>query len=114
MTDFKTAVNNLEAEIIAAHQLHYEHSTTGLIIPTESPNGNTIYHLYSDGEITFQKGGWAYGQRSEFTLLYSIKDSDKLQFTFLRPTESGKSTYVILTEQECRQFREKMIKLLLV
>ena len=35
-----------------------------LIKKNESPNGNIIYHLYSDGTITRQKGGWAYLKRS--------------------------------------------------
>lgn len=38
-----------------------------LVQPDVSPNGNTIYHIYSDGTITYQKGGWAYRDRSEFT-----------------------------------------------
>ena len=41
-----------------------------LIDPNETPNANIIYHVYSDGEITYQKGGWVYQQRSVFTLKY--------------------------------------------
>lgn len=33
---------------------------------TAQPNANIIYHLQSDGKITSQKGGWAYGNRTEF------------------------------------------------
>ena len=38
-----------------------------------SPTENTIYHLYSDGEITEQKGSWAYTQRSERTVEYPFE-----------------------------------------
>ena len=43
-----------------------------LIHPEESPNSNTIYHIYNDGEITEQKGGWAYQNRTMRTVKCSL------------------------------------------
>lgn len=72
-----------------------------------SPNANTIYHLYSDGTITYQKGGDAYGQRSMFDLehgFYSLKKKFKF------PLVGGEDTYAILTKEECLEFRKEMVK----
>jgi len=73
-----------------------------LVKPEESPNGNWIYHIYSDGELTSQKGGWAYLSRSVFTDcypsfkknyidLFPIKDKD----CYKRPI-----SYAIVTEED--------------
>jgi len=82
-----------------------------LVIPTESPNGNIIYHIYSDGEITFQKGGWAYLQRSEFTDSYSCFKKD---WTNLFPIKTKNVrqhviSYAIVTRDDAKRIVE-MIK----
>jgi hypothetical protein len=110
MSDLQTEAQELNLEIINAHNKHYESSTTGLINPKESPNGNTIYHLYSDGQITFQKGGWAYLQRSEFTEDSPFSAYRDLQLKFPKEADNG-NTYVILTKEECKYFRSKMFDL---
>ena len=104
-------IEELNKEIVNSHNKHYENSKTGLIIPSESPNGNLIYHLYSDGGITFQKGGWAYLQRSEFTSNYPITGWEKMNLKFVKESEYNK-TYVILTNEECLYFRSKMNELI--
>jgi hypothetical protein len=111
MTDITSDVEQLNKEIIDAHEKHYENSPTGLIQPKESPNGNTIYHLYSDGTITYQKGGFAYLQRSVFDAKPSIKNCIKLNLKLLKPASDG-TTYVILTPEECLYFRGKMEELI--
>lgn len=110
-------MNNIElnTEIITAHTKHYETSPTGLVIPTESPNGNGIHHLYSTGEVTWQKGGWAYLQRSEFTLDDIIPGYEKLELKFvniIKSDDESEKSYVILTKDECLKFREKMKNLI--
>jgi len=107
MTDIKS----LNEEIINAHNKHYETSKTGLVIPTESPNGNIIYHLYSDGSITYQKGGWAYRQRSEFDNTPPLTNYKMLNFEFPKKT-NDETTYVILTYNECKNFRIRMFELI--
>jgi hypothetical protein len=102
----------INAEVIAAHHKHYEGSPQGLIdtSPNASPNGNLIYHLYSDGTVTFQKGAYAYLQRSEFTdksKLYPEKPLNDLNYSFVKKAADG-TTYAILTEGECLQFRARM------
>ncbi len=101
----------LNLAICEAHNKQYEDSPTGLVNPKESPNGNTIYHLYSDGEITFQKGGWAYLQRSEFSTEPTICGHKELRMRFPKESDYGR-TYVILTLEDCINFRSKMIDLL--
>jgi hypothetical protein len=111
MSDLQSEALVLNLAILEAHKKHYEESETGLVNPKESPNGNTIYHLYSDGSITFQKGGWAYLQRSEFTEESTIGGHRELRMSFPNESDYGK-TYVILTPEECKYFRNKMIELL--
>jgi hypothetical protein len=110
-TDLKSEALVLNLAILEAHKKHHEGSPTGLVNPKESPNGNTIYHLYSDGEITFQKGGWAYLERSEFSSEPTIGGHRELRMSFPNEAEYGK-TYVVLTKEECQYFRTKMIELL--
>ena len=93
------------------HDSYYELSPTGLWKPNESPNGNLLFHLYSDGEVTYQKGGWAYGQRNIFPLQFPIEGMIKLGFDFPKKQQNIKETYVILTEELCCHFRDKMINL---
>jgi hypothetical protein len=97
--------------VIDAHNAHYTNNPDGLIDRSKnaSPNGNQIYHLYSSGEITYQKGAWAYLQRSEFHCEYDISGARKLPFKFVKDAADG-TTYAILTQEECKQFREEMKK----
>ncbi len=111
MTDLKSDALILNLNILEAHKKHFDNSPTGLIKPNESPNSNLIYHLYSDGEITYQKGGWAYKQRSEFTIEPPIGGYNYLDMHFPNFADYGK-TFIILTEHECNYFRNKMIELL--
>ena len=97
-------INNL-------HNWHYTSSPTGLVNPSESPNGNQIYHLYSTGEISFQKGGWAYLQRSECIAEGKLSNYKKLGLKLPKQAADG-STYAILTKEECKQFREQMIEII--
>lgn len=91
------------------HNWHYISSPTGLVNPIESPNGNQIYHLYSTGEISFQKGGWAYLQRSECITDGKITNYQALGLQLPKQALDG-STYAILTKEECKKMREKMIE----
>lgn len=101
-------IQTLNQEIIALHQAHYVTSPTGLIDMNESPNGNRIYHLYDDGEITNQKGSWAYQQRSEFSSEYPFIYGKS---PYIFPNKCGEHSYVILTESECKEMRAKMQQL---
>lgn len=114
-------INALNAEIAAAHKAHYDNAPQGwrglvdcrdpTYCKDVSPNGNTIYHLYSTGEITYQKGAWAYRDRSEFTISYDFISKQSLtRFPFQFPNKTNNGyTYAILTEEETKMFREKMI-----
>lgn len=93
------------------HNWHYISSSTGLVNPKVSPNGNQIYHLYSTGEISFQKGGWAYLQRSECIAEGKITNYQKLDLKLPKEAADG-SSYAILTKEECTKIREQMIKLI--
>ena len=104
-------IKSLNEKIINAYKKHYETSPTGLIIPTESPNGNLIYHLYSDGTITYQKGGWAYGQRSVFDSHCALHNYKILCLEFPK-IAADVTTYVILTKDECINFRNIMAELI--
>ena len=93
-----------------------------LFIPNEAPNGNTIYHLYSDGQITYQKGGFAYLQRSEFDLkdcIYKTLNLDVDKFKQKREVKynsygreiTNTFGYVIVTPEHAFLIRSEMEKL---
>jgi len=109
VTNSREIVEEFCGRVIAAHNSHYKNGICDLIDigPNASPNGNQIYHLYSTGEITYQKGAWAYMKRSEFSLSYDIIGSRKFPFNFVNETDNG-TTYVVLTEEECKSFRKEM------
>ncbi len=101
----------LNQDIIDAHHAHYTDATPlGLIDPDQSPNGNIIYHLYSDGSVTYQKGGWAYLQRSEFDWKNDLDGYRTLGLQLPKTTRDETFTYAILTVEECDIFRDRMKK----
>lgn len=78
-----------------------------LIDENMAPNANIIYHIYQDGEITSQKGSWAYDRRSEFTLHYPIHGYTN---NFIFPLNRGKFGYAIVTQENAILIRKMMIK----
>ena len=109
MSQGLSLIEEFNQRVIKAHNFHYENNPDGLIdrSKTASPNGNQIYHFYSNGEITFQKGAWAYRQRSEFNLEYSLNNSKNFAFKFVN-LAADNITYAILTQNECENFRKEM------
>jgi len=105
-------INDFNQRVINAHNAHYKNGIHQLIHTSKnaSLNGNIIYHLYSTGEITYQKGAWAYLQRSEFNSKYDITGAKKLPFKFVNE-KSGRKTYAVLTKEECQYFREEMVNI---
>ena len=77
-----------------------------------APNENIIYHLYSDGTITRQKGSWAYGKRNIFEIeSYCVKPNTF--FTFPNKGENEGDTYSIMTLENCKKVKNLMNELLL-
>ena len=109
VTNSNEIVEEFCSRVIAAHNSHYKNGVCDLINidPNASPNGNQIYHLYSTGKITYQKGAWAYLKRSEFTHKYDIMCASRLRFNFVKETDNGE-TYAVLTKEECDIFRNEM------
>jgi hypothetical protein len=107
----------IQEKIIAAHNAHYENAPegwSGLIdyrnSPETAPNENIIYHLYSTGEVTSQKGAWAYLDRSEFTMLPEIQPRPKFPYKFPKKVyNNDQLTYAILTYEEAKMFRQEMV-----
>jgi len=68
-----------------------------------APNANKIYHIYNDGEITCQKGGDAYGQRTEFTEYGNILSKiDMIHFPIPKSYSYG---YAIVTLEHALEIR---------
>ena len=78
-----------------------------LVQPDASPNGNWIYRIYSDGEITHQKGGFAYLRRSEFSEKSPVRGF-KSDVVF--PMKGLTHSYAIVTEEHANEIREEMIR----
>jgi hypothetical protein len=76
-----------------------------LIKKDESPNANIIYHLYSDGTITRQKGGWAYLKRS-LTDIYDKCINKNNFFTFPYKGNISGDTYAIIELENCIKIRK--------
>jgi hypothetical protein len=83
-----------------------------IIDPNLQPNENIIFCLYSDGTVTRQKGGWAYGKRSITDIMYEIVKPNTF-FTFPLKGEREGDTYAILTYDDCIKVRNKMNEFLL-
>ena len=83
-----------------------------LVDTKQAPNENLIYHLYSDGTITRQKGSWAYGKRSIFNVRSEcIRPNTYLNFP-IKSVKDG-DTYAIMTKEECERVRDLIDELLL-
>lgn len=83
-----------------------------LINTTMAPNENIIYHFYSDGTITRQKGSWAYGKRSVTDIeSYCVKPNTFFNFPYKGQYEGD--TYGILTIENCHNIKKIMNELLL-
>jgi hypothetical protein len=91
----KEAIARVEALVAAAHNP---------ALVSES----RVYHLYSDGEITNQKGGPIYQCRTEHRSCASLI-LPPLKFPISLP--SGKFTYAIVTERDAHQLRNEMSRL---
>jgi len=63
-----------------------------LVQSNQSPNDNTIYHIYNDFSVTQQKGGYAYLQRNEILIEKPIYIKD-LKSKLVFPC----SSYAIMT-----------------
>ena len=95
-------------QYIELQELINKSHNTQLVNVEKSPNENTIYHIYSDGEITYQKGSWAYLNRSEF----SEKSSLSNNFTQLEfPKKTYNYGYAIVTLEDAIVIRDMMIKI---
>lgn len=103
-----------EAKRVEIYGMLKDFHNDDLIQPNESPNANKIYHLYSDGQITYQKGGWAYGHRSEFNVESGIDikmNLDINKFKYLLTTNTNTFAYIIVSEENARLIKNEMLKL---
>ena len=94
-----------------------------LVKPNDAPNSNIITHIYSDGEITEQKGGFAYLQRNERTIKCPISNIDNgnlkkinlkfdiTKFPKMKDNGSRKFGYAIVLEKHANEIRNEMLKL---
>ena len=107
------------------YKLINEYHNPDLVKPTDAPNSNIITHIYSDGEITEQKGGFAYLQRNERTIKCPISnidngnleiiklDLDITKFPKIKANGSlSKFGYAIVLEKHANEIRNEMLKLL--
>jgi len=81
---------------------------TKLINKDMSPNENTIYHIYNDGEITQQKGSYAYMQRAEITIKPAVQY--KHIFNFPNKNVNGIG-YAIVSENDANIIRDMLKKI---
>lgn len=98
--------SEIEALVRSLHQAHYTpESPHGLLHPDESPNTNTIYKVWSDGEITYEKGGYAFGDRSLKQVSLPIVHLSNKSWLPKFPIQHGENSCAMLTLDECRHIR---------
>lgn len=87
-------------------ELIKEHHKPELVDKTKSPNENRITMLFNDGEIMDTKGGWAFLQRS----LFSVKPS-VYGLNIKMPMIYNEYSYMIVeNESIANMIRDKMIE----
>jgi len=107
-SEFNEEVRALNEEICATHNAHYQQDPEyGLVNPNN--DADHVYHLYSDGELTHQKGGFCYQRRTEFTEKSKFFGCPTV-FTLPKTTTRGYN-YAILTEAEGVLLCNKMIRI---
>ena len=107
--EFFPKVTAIEMDLI--YELINASHNPSLVCVDDSPNANIIHHIYDDGEITAQKGGFAYLQRTERTLSYPLsfdKNLDAEKFPHKRTTPSRTYGYAIVTLEDGKKIRDKM------
>ena len=110
-------MEDIESNKQKIYSMILEYHNPSLVIPEESPNGNIIYHLYSDGEITYQKGGSAYLNRTEFPDSFAIdnNNNNKLDINNFPLIRNGNNNikygYLIATKEDCIAIRNEILKL---
>ncbi len=96
-----TTREEIERVVRDMHNAHYSpESPHGLVKPHESPNVNTIYRMWNDGEISYEKGGDAFGDRSVKQYRQGLCSNMSVLPRFPLEARSG-YTYAILTVDEC-------------
>jgi len=91
----------------SVNEMVYKLHNPSIIDSKLQPNENIIYCLYSDGTITRQKGGWAYGKRSVTDIMSKILKPNTF-FTFPLKGEYEGDTYAILSYDDCVKIRNIM------
>ena len=87
-----------------------EYHDPTLLKPNESPNGNTQYLIFNDGESVYTKGGHAFLRRTLFPTTSTIYGLLKTTFKF--PNTYGKYTYAMVpSTQICKEIHTEMKKL---
>ncbi len=107
-------MEEFEGYVASLYKSHFTpESPNGLWHPDEAPNTNTIYKLWNDGEMTREKGGDAFGNRSLHqvypALVTTMIENEKLPKF---PCESSPYSYAILTFDECVECRDRMKEIL--
>ena len=81
-----------------------QHHTPSLVNPNVSPNSNRQILLFNDGEICNTKGGWAFMNRTIFSMKPKLDNVDVSM-----PIIYGNNSYAILPSLEIAlEIREKM------
>lgn len=105
--------NQMNTKITFEQLKDFIHSCNNpkLIDTNMAPLENTIYHIYSDGEITEQKGSWAYGHRNERTWTYPVFENIYVKdlFPYERNNNFGTFGYAIVTFEDAKKIID-MIK----
>lgn len=82
--------------------------------PDEGPMENEIFIFLNDGEITREKGGWAFGQRNVFTYRYPVYPVYEKPIVTNLPLGRGNNTGIMVTRDDalkCRDFMEAISKI---
>jgi hypothetical protein len=108
----KTFHNEIEAkknEIIQkVNELITKYHNPSLVDLQAMPSENTIYKIYSDFEVTSEKGGWRYGSHSLFRYLTPLFNRNVYGINDFPCIVKPNFSYAIMTLEHCLEIYNLM------
>lgn len=109
---FKNLIDDFNSKVVSTYKDNCDQNgECQLIKPNIPPYANMIYYFYSSGSITYKRGGDDYKnnyKNPEIIGETEIDNSRRLGFSFSLENNSTCSTYVILSVNQCIEFRKEM------
>jgi hypothetical protein len=106
---FHNEIETKKNEIIQkVNELIAKYHNPSLIDSHASPSENTIYKMYSDFEVTSEKGGWGYGSHNLFRYLTPLFNRNVYGIIDFPCIVKPNFSYAIMTLDHCLEIYNLM------